>query len=218
MKRLFTAILSALFVLTMNAQNEDFPLQFTNAGGNIIADATELHFTHYEDDGFNLLIPTHLFVKNISEQDVQGGAVYHIISLDNGIFQTCFPQNCVMNDKVGTFETTSGLIPAGTSLNMQTEWLPESTGTMQVEYQLVLFKENVVTNKWVINKYGPKVTMTFSYDPASIKTTEEDALIQKNVEFFLPDGKSTETPQRGVNLKRITYQDGSHRVVKTLGK
>lgn len=207
MKQIFTLIIAAFAALTVKAQS-DFALQFADADGNIIADGTTLTLTKFVDDGFGVLIPTGLYVKNQSESAVQGGGAYEVNRLDNGAFQTCFPQNCVSQSRTGSYETANGEIKAGELKNMQTEWLPDEAGQAQVNYQLATFKQTTLTKKWKVDKYGPKIMLNFSYDPMAINAVENGAQELRSVEYYTMDGRRVAAPAKGIYVVRQRFLNG----------
>ena len=76
MKKLFTLCIGLVAALAIQAQS-DFPLQFADKDGNIIADGTTLDITAYETDDFgDVQMPSGLYVKNTSGEAVQGGGEY----------------------------------------------------------------------------------------------------------------------------------------------
>ena len=118
MKKLFTLFWGLLTVLGLQAQSE-FPVQYADKDGNIIENGSTLVLTEYEADAFGSIeMPTNLYVKNMTSESVQIGGIYTIETLDNGRFQTCFPENCVTQDKPGTYETKSGAVGADELKNM----------------------------------------------------------------------------------------------------
>mgnify|MGYP007056168889 CR=1 FL=1 len=203
-------------VATVRAQADDFPLQFVDAGGNVVPDGSVLNFYEIEEDDFgDQLMPTHLYVKNTSESDVQAGALYIILSLGSGAFQTCFPENCIQQRTTGSFQTPGGTIHAGELKDMQTEWLPGDVGQTVVTYQLITFRQNVITKKWITDRYGPKITLNFSNDPTivrDIKTRNE----KKNGDEVSFDLAGRLLPLRwevGRRLLILRMTDGSVRKV-----
>lgn len=164
MKKFLTLFWGLIAALSIQAQS-DFPIQFADKDGNIIEGGTTLEIKDYETDAFGTTqMPTNLYVKNITNESIQIGGVYTIKMLDNGFFQTCFPDNCVAKAETGTFETSSGALGAGELKNMQTEWLPIAHGKCVVDYQLVTYRQNALTNDWSIDQYGPTITISFSYN------------------------------------------------------
>lgn len=174
MKRLFTLILGLIPMLALSAQN-DFPVQFADKNGNIIADGTTIRVTDHETDDFgSVLMSSGLFVKNTSSEAVQCGGRYTIRTISSGTLQTCFPLNCVRQTSTGTFETGNGSIASAELKNMLTEWLPTGEGTCYVEYQLLTYRQNPNNGKWMVDADGPKVTLLFNYDPSG-KASSADA-------------------------------------------
>ena len=162
MKKIFTLCFGLVAALALKAQS-DFPLQFADSEGNIIADGTTLNITEFEADAFgDVIMRTKLFVKNTTGAAVQGGGTYTIQTMNNGVFQTCFPANCVRQTAVGNFTTSDGEIAPGELKDMQTEWFPSAEGACQVVYQLITFKQNPVTKKFTKDKSGPSVTLKFA--------------------------------------------------------
>jgi len=172
MKKLFTLFWGLLSALNIQAQS-DFPIQFADKDGNIIDNEATLVLTEYESDAFgNIQMPTNLYVKNLTNESIQIGGIYNIQTLDNGIFQTCFPENCVAMSKTGTFETGSGSLGADGLKNMQTEWLPTENGKCVVAYQLVTYKKSSYNNDWIIDQYGPTITLDFTFDTTGTSSAD----------------------------------------------
>ena len=168
MKKVFTLCLGLMSMLALHAQS-NFPIQFADKDGNIIADGTTLTITDYEEDEFTgVLLPSGLYVKNITESEVQCAGAFSITSMSNGAFQSCFPVNCMQASAVGDYTTSDGALAAGALKSMQTEWLPEAEGTCTVVYQLITYKQNPITKQWTVDKYGPTVTMNFAYGTTGI--------------------------------------------------
>ena len=95
------AIIGLMTTLAMQAQS-DFPLQFADKDGNVIADGSTLNITEAGDDGFGgVLMPSGLYVKNTSSDEVQCGGSFNVKLMSNGAFQSCFPSNCMQASKVG---------------------------------------------------------------------------------------------------------------------
>lgn len=208
MKRIITLFVGMVAALAVQAQS-DFPLQFADKDGNIIADGTVLNLTTVETDDFgDVQMPSGLWVKNTTSADVQGGGSYRITTLSNGSFQTCFPANCVSNNKTGNYETSNGAIAAGELKSMQTEWLPVNSGSCVVTYQLVTYKQNVITKQWQKEKTGPTVTLNFNYDMAGVGSIVNNKNVC-SVEYYNLTGRRVKAPVHGMNIVKITYADGT---------
>ena len=215
MKRFFTLFAGLVAALVLQAQS-DFPLQFADKDGNIIADGTSIDITEYMLDDFGeVVMPSKLYVKNMTEAAVQGGGVYTIQTIDSGSFQTCFPTNCVFKTTAGTFETGDGNFDAAELKNMQTEWMPIEEGTCSVVYQLVTYKQNPITKKWNKDKNGPTVTINFIYGSTGVSSTMADKKVV-SVEYYSLTGRQIKKPARGMYIVTKTYADGSKKSRKHL--
>lgn len=209
MKKLFTLCTGLMLALTLQAQN-DCPLQFADKDGNIIADGTTLNISEVEEDDFgSVLMPSGLYVKNTSEADVHCSGVYTVQSISNGGFQTCFPENCLApNTTPGQYNTQEGTINAGMLKSMQTEWLPVAEGKCVVTYQIITYKQNVITKKWNVDKQGPTVTLNFTYTTTAIGQAKSAKAV-RSVAYYNLTGRRVQTPAKGIYIVKTTYQDGT---------
>ena len=215
MKKLFTLCIGLVAALAIQAQS-DFPLQFADKDGNIIADGTTLDITTYEADDFgDVQMPSGLYVKNTSGETVQGGGEYTIQKLDNGAFQTCFPVNCVRQSKTGSFTTENGEFASGDLKDMQTEWYPSEEGSCQVVYRLITFKQNPITKKYTRDQDGPTVTLKFTYSTTRIGSAASEKQVSQ-VEYYNLVGRQVQKPATGVYIVKTTYADGSTKCRKKL--
>ena len=198
-----------LAALAIQAQS-DFPVQFADKDGNIIADGTTLNLTDYEADDFgDVQVPTNLYVKNTTDGELHVGGKYTIVSLSNGAFQTCFPENCIRKSSTGKFETESGALAAGALKSMQTEWFPTAEGTAVVTYQLVTYKQNPITKEWkTVDQEGPTVTLNFTYSTSSISAQSSKLQVQSS-KFYDLMGREVATPAHGLFVKKSVYADGT---------
>ena len=218
MKKIFTLFIGLVTALAVQAQS-DFPLQFADKDGNIIADGTVLNLTTTEVDDFgDVLMPSGLYVKNTTDADVHCKGEYTIKSISNGGFQTCFPENCLPANKApGNYETQDGTIAAGELKGMQTEWLPVGEGTCVVEYTLVTYKQNVITKQWQKDKTGPTVTLNFTYNTTGINGSKSAKNV-RNVEYYNLTGRRVQAPVHGTYIVKTTYADGTTTCKKRLYK
>ena len=216
MKKFFTLLFVILSTLVVEAQTSDFPLQFADKDGNIIADGSILNLSEYEEDAFgDVQIPTNLYVKNISGEAVQGGGTYTIQSMDNGTFQTCFPESCVRQTKAGSYNTGNGAIEAGAMKSMQTEWFPTAEGVCVVAYKLVTFSQNSKTGKWMKDGDGPTVTLNFNYGSSGINSATAQKQVRQ-LEYYDIVGRQVKKPTNGVYIVKEIYADGSKQSRKKL--
>lgn len=217
MKKIFTFFCAVGMALTAAAQS-DFALQYADSEGNLIADGTTLSLTAFEEDAFGgILMPSGLYVKNVSSEDVVAGSEYTISRMSSGAFQTCFPENCIQRQSAGTYQSETGTIAAGVLKDMQTEWLPDNEGTCTVEYQLLTYKLNKVTKKYSIDGRGPKVNLNFNYDPVAINGVETTNGIAR-VNYFTLDGRRVNVPANGIYVVKVKYADGSVKTTKQMFK
>ena len=200
MKKLFTLTLSLLFALTAAAQATDTSVQFCDKDGNIIADGTTLTLTQFEEDFFgNVQMPSGLFVKNTTDKSVHITADYTISSMSSGTFQICFPQNCVVQNRIGTYATEQGDLAAGALRDMQTEWFPTAVGSCNVSMKIVTYKQNAITKKWNADKYGPTVTLNFVYGTSSIADAARLDNSEKGICYDLM-GRRVSQPAKGLYI------------------
>ena len=212
MKKFFTLCLGLMAALATQAQNE-FPVQFADKDGNIIADGTTLEITESEDDGFEILMPSGLYAKNTSSESVHCAGVFTVQKMDNGTFQSCFPGNCMQAPKLGYYTTQDGDVAGNELKNMQTEWLPASEGSCTVVYQLISYKQNAVTKKWNKDKEGPKITLNFTYNTTHVATAKNGKAID-STQYFDLQGRRIAKPTTGIFVKKTVYADGSVTVQK----
>ena len=198
-------------VLPSRAQS-DFPLQFVDENGQIIADGTELDIIDYEEDELfgDIIMPTKVWVKNVSVETVQGGGSYTIQAIDNGWFQTCFPMNCMRHGAEGTFETESDAFIPSQTRSMQTEWLPNGEGICIVVYQLVTYRK--VGKNYLPDEDGPTITLNYYYGTTGLARVKGGKV--SSVTYYDLSGQAVERPSRGIYMKKTTYSNGSFVVRK----
>ena len=213
MKDFFTLCLAMIATLAVQAQ-DNFPLQFADKDGNIIADGSIIDLTNVEDDGFgDVQMPSGLYVKNNSDATVQCAGSFTVQAISNGVFQSCFPASCMSASTVGDHTTQNGPLEAGTLKDMNTEWLPETEGTCTVVYQLVTYKQNTITKVWSEDQRGPTITMNFSYNPSNVSTTKGGKAV-RSVSYYSLTGREVKNPTHGVFIAKKFYTDGTMRCTK----
>lgn len=217
MKKIFTLCMGLMAALAVQAQ-DTFPIQFADAQGNIIADGTVLNLTEAEVDPFgdqNVQVPSGLYVLNMTASNVQVGGNYTIQTLDNGVFQTCFPANCVRQTVLGSYETESDKLGANELKSMQTEWLPQAEGKCVVVYQLQTYKQNTITKKWSLDAKGPSVTLNFSYGTTGVAAAKTDTKANA-VTYYDLSGRQVTTPAHGIYVRKAVNADGTESVRKVI--
>ena len=199
MKKIFTLCLGLFAALAIQAQS-DFPLQFADKDGNVIADGSTLNLTEAEGDDFGgVMMPSGLYVKNTTSAEVQCGGSFNVSTMSNGAFQSCFPSNCMQASKVGSYTTQNGALGAGELKTMQTEWMPTAEGSCTVTYQLMTYKQNAITKKWNADKYGPTVTLNFVYGTSGIADAARLHNSEKGICYDLM-GRRVSQPAKGLYI------------------
>ena len=197
----------------------DFPLQFADEDGNIIANGTTLYLTDYEMDDFGIVqISSGLYVKNITSENVQAGGNYTIKMISNGTLQTCFPNNCMQRNKVGTyFETgeTSGNIAPYELKSMQTEWLREGEGQCTVTYQLLTFRMNQKNGKWMEDGIGPEVTLMFMHNTTDVNG-KKNISEKQTTTYYDVHGIKIDKPLHGMYIVKTVDLDGKSYIYKSI--
>lgn len=218
MKKIFTLLVCFLAGFTVQAQS-DFPLQFVDKDGQIIPDGTVLEITEYEEDELfgDILMPTYVWVKNVSDEMVYGGGSFTIQTIDNGSFQTCFPSSCMNLSSEGTYTSGKDAIMPSQVRDMQTEWLPDpdGKGTCLVAYQLQTFRK--LGNNYMPDDDGPTIYLHYFYgvEPTGISQAKAGKTVS-SITWYDLFGRQTSDPRRGAFLKRTTYTDGSSIVQKKI--
>lgn len=217
MYRFTTLFLTLAACLGMQAQT-DFLVQFADKNGNVIANGTTLNLTEYETDGFgDIQLPAGLYVKNTTSAPIPVKGKYTVETLDNGIFQTCFPENCMTHNATGSYETQQGQLNASELRNMQTEWKPTAEGNCKVTYQLYYWGTNDFGGQSFVE--GPKVTLNFTYS----KSTDIDAVISdvgiRSITYYDLTGRPVTGVERfphaqGVYIRKVVHSNGTTTVSK----
>ena len=207
MKKIFTLCVALLAGLAAQAQS-DFPLQFVDKSGQIIPDGTELNITEFEEDELfgDILMPTNVWVKNISDAPVQGGGSYTIKTISNGSFQTCFPSNCMRQSAEGTYSTGKDSFMPGQLRDMQTEWFPVGEGVCVVIYQLQTYRQNPFNQSWVLDAEGPTITLNYFYGTNGIKAIDKTVGNGEETYYDLHGRQVQGRPSSGIYI----VTDGKH--------
>ena len=160
MKKLFNLFLFSLLSTLCAVAQDSSTFQFVDKSGNTVANGTTLTVSSLtEDEIMGNFISTGLSVKNTSESNASVRISYQIETLDNGMFQICFPSSCITKTTTGSFETTKGEMTAGEVRDLQCEWFPEAYGTCKVTLALEVM--NALGTK-IAN--GPAIQVAFAYN------------------------------------------------------
>jgi hypothetical protein len=207
MKKIITLCLTlVLGCMTSFADDIDHTFEFCDANGNTVADGTVVTANTLEgsaDEGF--MIQSGLFVKNTSDSPANIKATLTISQIDNGDFSLCFPGECMMYSKTGTYERGNGkdvfdpYSDGNKKYNLQAEWLPQAYGKCVIKVQL---KPYNTATKTASN--GPTVTIIFDYpDPSGVTNinADENATV---VARYSIDGKLLSKPTKGINIVKLS--------------
>ncbi|MBR1545689.1 MAG: hypothetical protein IJ633_02670 [Prevotella sp.] len=207
MKKLFTLCMFLLTAASIMAQDSNI-FQFTDKDGNVIENgATITVKTPTTDDFGETILPSGIYVKNVSAGTASVRIVYQIQSIDNGDFQLCFPVNCIRKSETGTFTTESGQMTPNEIRDLQCEWYPANYGTCKAT--MTIEEVNALGTKV---GDGPSVNLVFQYtDPADVNTIPVETSIEKR---FNLQGLPVDANKKGFGINRLS--DG--RIVKTLNK
>lgn len=209
MKKISTFVLLLMMgAMSAWSQTENI-FHFVDKDGKEVPDGTELTITEVEeeDDGFGgvtVMMPSGLYVKNMTDEEVSLRIHCQLQTLDNGLFQICFPANCISKEAVETFDTPSGPMNSNEIKNLQTEWLPTEYGKCTAVYQVEVMKlVSLIPLKYESLGMGPTVTVQYVYaDPASIGNAFKDEANKPMVWYNL-NGIRQNTSQRGLNIVRM---------------
>lgn len=203
MKKIFTLLTFLMLGTVIYAQSY---YVFTDKDGNVIEKGKTIECTEIEDTGFDLVMKSGLFVKNVdAPSNYQVAVVAKITRIDNGAIQLCFPMNCFYYDTVGTHGgTTKASLSQGASQDILSEWIPKNFGECVVEYTAKSYQG-------AFPKADYTVTVHYKYaDPAGIELVKggQSASIRHCYDLL---GRQTTGVQHGLNIIRMS--DGSVRKV-----
>mgnify|MGYP002623500450 CR=1 FL=1 len=206
MKKFYTTFfLTVLFALVTNAQNLN-TIVFVDKNGNEIANGSTLSAnTAVEDDFGDIQIHSGLFVKNLTTTEVGVRIHFSVQTIENGMFQICFPVTCITKTVAGNYETGSDLMAGGEQRDLQTEWTPQSYGQCTVTYQIELMKQlSGFPPQFESLEMGPEITVNYSYsDQSGIDAVTQGS--QTNaITYYSADGRQLKAPQSGVNIVRLS--------------
>ena len=206
MKKFFTLFLFSLLTIGQAWAQNDNTFQFIDKDGNALPSGTTLTVGQLTEDVFlGNFIATGLSVQNVSDAQASLRISYQIETLDNGMFQICFPSNCITKTITGSFETTKGEMAAGEVRDLQCEWFPDTYGTCKATLGIEVL--NGIGGKIAD---GPAVTVVFNYqDPSGIG--QVTTAIVSPAERYNLSGQRIMSGQRGMYVVRM--EDGSFRKI-----
>lgn len=208
MKKLFTLFLFFLLSTLLAVAQDSSTLRFVDKSGNTVANGTSLTVSELtEDEIMGNFISTGLSVKNTSGANASVRISYLIETLDNGLFQICFPSSCITKTTTGSFKTTNGEMAAGEVRDLQCEWFPEAYGTCKVT--LAIEVVNALGTKIAD---GPAVQVAFAYAaPSHVDAFSTEVTV---LERYTLQGQPATNSHQGITIIRLS--DG--RIVKSFTK
>lgn len=216
MKKLFTLCMFLLTTASMMAEDSN-TFQFTDKDGNAIENGATVTVKTPVTDAFGeVILPSGIYVKNVSAGDAGIRIHYTIETLENGTFQICFPVSCITKNATGDFVTDSDLMSSGQSRDLQSEWLPNTYGQCKVTYQIeVMTQTQILPPKFEPKEMGSKITVLFTYaDPAGIEETTGNNNHQSVIARYSLNGRKLEAPHHGIVIERLS----NGQTIKTLHK
>lgn len=217
MKRLISLFVASMIYICMANAQVDNTLQFVDENGNIVSDGSTIEGKlEYVDDGYQQYyqVSSGLYVKNNANTDTGVGVDFTISSMGTGIFNCCFPSNCVPRNQAGDYQTENGFLTANETRSFQTEWIPEpgNYGTCSATFKLKVMnmKEEEIFGAPIVTyefkAYGPSVTVNFTYDKNSTGINDITESDKKISAYYTLDGKEIKEPQKGINI--VKYANG----------
>ncbi len=197
MKKLFTLSMFLLATAWAMAQDSN-TFQFVDKDGNVVADGTTITVKDLTEDVFlGNFISTGLSVKNTSTAAASIQLSYNIETIDNGMFQICFPENCITRSEAGEYMTTKGSLNAGVQRDLQCEWFPETYGTCKAHLAI-----EVLSAFGTKVADGPAVTVIFNYaDPSRIENIQQGTVVTDSYNL---QGQHAAEGHKGLTISRLS--------------
>ena len=202
MRKIFTLLFISLLSATALAQSEGARYAFVDKDGNAFMES-EITCATVEDDGFSVIIPSGLYIANVSGGSNTTVTVQaDIMRLDNGMVQLCFPLNCKTYSTTGEQTATDkGSIAQGERRDMQTEWLPDDYGECRVKYTVQVYES-------AFKQESFSIIVNYKYDdPAGMRANLSSRNAHSSARYDLSGRRAT----RGFTIMRMA--DGSVRKV-----
>lgn len=171
MKKLILIITLLTGSLVAFAQTIDNTFSFIDADGNVVNDGKTVNLTTVEEDEdpetgeISVLMPSGMSVLNNNSTPAAMRINMTIERMDGGIYQICFPINCLSYNELGFYQTPATSIEGGGQRNLNTEWLPDENGICNVKLQIeVMMEMGTFPNfRYVHLADGPTITLHYNY-------------------------------------------------------
>ena len=217
MNRAFSLCAAATLAVAAAAQVDE-TFQFVDAAGNEVADGTVITVNKVETnvlDELQMVIPLHL--KNVSAASAAVGIYESIDAIPNGWWQTCPLGNCMYLTASGY--SPKAIVGAGSTVAIDTEWLPEEGQYATWEAQLQLSVFNIVYKEQFgqqvpaagdeVIASGPKVTIRFEYtDDTAVRDVRSVTAVSESYDL---QGRRVACDKPASGLRIVRRADGSVR-------
>lgn len=223
MKRVFISAIAALLCIGASAQSDLTTFQVVDKNGNAVADGATLEFSETEVLNGALQIPTGLSVKNTTGTDQAVGIDINLSKMDNGNFSCCFPSNCQNVSKAGEYKdyNAPGILEAGETREILTEWIPEKYGkcTATLQFKVYSIVEDEIFGVKIqkagdVKAYAQKITVNFEYkDPAGINDLSSDNNA-KVVSRYNANGTRVSSDFKGLAIEKLSNGKTIKRIIK----
>lgn len=226
MKRVFISAIAALLCIGASAQSDLTTFQVLDKGGNVVADGATLELSETEVVNDAIQIPTGLSIKNTTGTDQAVGIDINLSKMDNGEFSCCFPLNCKNVSETGEYKdfNAPGILEAGETKAIQTEWIPEKygkcTATLQFKVYSIVEKEPFpgagikIPEAGDFKAYAQKITVNFEYkDPAGINDLSSDNNA-KVVSRYNANGTRVSSDFKGLAIEKLSNGKTIKRIIK----
>lgn len=230
-KTLFVAA-AAMFAANTYAQTVDPTFIFLDengkeipSGSTVYCSTPEYVYTDEDDPKAGYWqVPSGVSVKNTADVDMGADAIINVTRLDNGSVQCCFPENCKTMEAVGAARNEVAVLKAGTSRNIQTEFLPAAEGEAEMSLTVGVYNVTYETNRFGITTPSydevdldasekPVLHLSFKYVATGVNDIEAEKTATV-VARYTAEGKQISQPQRGVNILKLSNGKTMKVVVK----
>lgn len=170
MKKFNLLFITLCCSIGMMAQT-DATFQFIDSNGNTVPDGSTVNITTLQEEEDPetgetwVLMPSGLSVKNTLAAPAALRINISIERIDGGLYQICFPMNCLSFSETGNSQTPASSLMASEVRNLLTEWIPQSEGICDVKLQIEVMNERGAFPNFTYTHlaYGPTITLHFNY-------------------------------------------------------
>lgn len=215
----FMLCFGALTVSAQDVSEDNDSYRFVTNDGKELQPGASLDVTTgvYDeiDDVFKMEIPAAVVNKS-GESGYSIRLRVDIKEIDNGSFQTCWPDNCLAPwSTTGTYYgSTASAYAQGTKKALQTEWIADNDNNGKCQVVLTVEQGYQAGDDFMAIYAGPSLTVTFykGITPASIQAPK--AVSTRPATYFSVDGKRLDKSAKGL----VIVRQGDGTVKKVLNK